>query len=526
MSGLITLQERVEFGDFQTPAELARRACRVVKESGFDPVSILEPTCARGSFLNAAMEAFPDASKILGYDLNPAYVDVARKAIQSRFKDRVEVFVADFFGMDWESVVDPLHQPILIVGNPPWVTNATLGSIGSDNLPAKSNIDGLSGFEALTGKSNFDISEWMLRKYLEWVADKCATIAVLCKSSVARKVLVHAWSSGHALKSSSMYRIDAKTHFDVSVDAVLLVMNVEQGSKSADCAVYESLGAASPQSRFGLFSGRLVSDMRTQEELDHLHGTGLSGWRSGVKHDCSKVFELSREGDQFLNGLDEIVELEAEVIFPLFKSSDVARGRPPRKWLLVPQRSMGDSPVNLKSRAPLAYKYLEYHAAMLNRRKSSIYKNRPPYSIFGIGSYSFAPWKVAISGLYKELTFRLIGPVAGQPPMFDDTCYIFPCDSEEEGKVLFDLLISAPARRFFESMIFWDAKRPITSKILNSLDLASLARSLGKWSDATRICAERQHVVYSQVAHQQLLFHETAYAYNSGLTKVGEVQRQ
>ena len=80
-----------------------------------------------------------------------------------------------------------LPDPILVVGNPPWVTSAAVGSLGGVNLPRKTNIDGLRGIDALTGRSNFDISEWMLRETMRWLEGRVGTMAVLCKTTVARK---------------------------------------------------------------------------------------------------------------------------------------------------------------------------------------------------------------------------------------------------------------------------------------------------------------------------------------------------
>ncbi len=117
------------------------------------------PTCGRGAFLLAALEAFPRASNFLGVDQEGAHVREATRATNSiRHDKQVQILQGDFFDTDWSDIVARLPKPILIVGNPPWVTNATLGSLGSANLPAKANEDNLRGIDALTGKSNFDIS--------------------------------------------------------------------------------------------------------------------------------------------------------------------------------------------------------------------------------------------------------------------------------------------------------------------------------------------------------------------------------
>jgi hypothetical protein len=150
----------------------------------------------------------------------------------------------------------------------------------------------------------------------------------------------------------------------------------------------------------------------------------------------------------------------------------------------------------------------------LKKRGSSIYRNRPQFSVFGVGPYSFSPWKVAISGLYKKLDFSCIGLFGDRPVVFDDTCYFFPCDSEEQARILYTLVASNAAVEFFSALVFWDSKRPITSALLNTLDLAELARLLGLWDATTRVIAERQLVDYAEQAHQWLLFRESAPSYD------------
>lgn len=505
---------KAEFGDFQTPRSLARDICSVIARTGFSPASVVEPTCGRGAFLQAALEVFPGASHLLGVDRDGGYVQQAQVATSKVGHDKeIQILQGDFFEIDWLSFVAHLPKPILILGNPPWVTNAALGTLGSANLPEKANHDNLRGIDALTGKANFDISEWMLRKNIEWLADMPGMLAVLCKTAVARKVLSYAWSQSLPIESAEVRRIDAQLHFGASVDACLLVVTFQPGAKSKDCCDYSSLQATEAQAVFGLRDGAMVADVRLYDRWHGLLGRGLSGWRSGIKHDCSNVFELVQKGAEHENGLGARVDVEADVLFPLLKSSDLARNRPPRKWLLVPQRTMTAAPEDLQRFAPKAWQYLRANNALLAKRGSSIYRNRPPFSIFGVGEYSFSPWKVAISGLYKKLEFVKVASLQGQPVVLDDTCYFFPCQAEEECKALYELVQSEPAQQFWSAFIFWDAKRPITAQILNLLDFAALARAEGMESDVVRLLAERQLVRYTEGAHQQLLFREDSEEY-------------
>lgn len=474
-------KKRAEFGDFQTPLELAQKVCTLLHRQGIRPASVLEPTCGRGAFLRAALEAFPDVQVAVGVELNHAYLECARTLIrESGSRAEIDLFQGDFFTMDWGKLLYRLPEPLLIIGNPPWVTNAGLGSLDSANLPRKVNVDNLRGIEALTGKSNFDISEWMLRRNLEWLDGRTGMLAVLCKTTVARKVLYHAWRRQAQLAASTLYRIDAPAYFGASVDACLLVVRTTQGFSSFDCSDYASLDSEKPTSVFGLHGPHLVSNLHVYEQWAHLEAKDLTGWRSGIKHDCSAVFELRREGQKYRNRLGELVELESEVLFPMLKSSELAGDGVSHstRWMLVPQRSIGEDNKHLRMSAPRVWRYLEAHAVLLDRRRSTIYKGSPRFAIFGIGEYTFAPWKVAISGLYKKFSFKTIGPYENRPIVFDDTCYFLPCKSEEEAREITSLLNSEVAREFFSAFVFWDAKRPITAQLLNRLDLVKLAYAL------------------------------------------------
>jgi len=476
-------KSKVEFGDFQTPPELAREVCAALRRSGLAPASVLEPTCGTGAFLVEALSSFP-TKRAVGFDINPDYVAASREALATLHLPTTTASVdcADFFSKDWPAALDSLPEPLLVIGNPPWVTNAAVGSVGGSNLPAKSNFQGHSGFDALTGKSNFDISEWMLLHLLDWLSGRRATLAMLCKTVVARKVLHHAWSKNLELAGAALYRIDAARHFGAAVDACLFVCNLAPQGASTECAVYSELGAESPESMLALRDGELVADLANHTSFGHLAGTSPLRWRSGVKHDCSRVMELRPAGEEgvYINGLKEEVRLEDTYLFPMLKSSETAKPVPtPTRVMLVPQRSVGDDTSCIEERAPLTWSYLLQHADKLDRRGSSIYRKRPRFSVFGIGPYTFAPWKVAISGFYKQLGFRSVGPIEGKPVVLDDTCYFLPCSSEEDAAVLMRMLNSKEAQGFFQAFIFWDAKRPITAQLLARLDLCRLAEELG-----------------------------------------------
>ncbi|MBS2016301.1 MAG: SAM-dependent DNA methyltransferase [Deltaproteobacteria bacterium] len=466
---------RQELGDWQTPLDLAAAALDVVVRRSRAPATVVEPTCGKGAFLVAAKERFPRAD-LLGLEIDPRYAEAARAALGSR---RATVETADFFDVDWEAKLRGLREPILVAGNPPWVTSAVLGVLGSSNAPVKTNFKRMRGIDALTGKSNFDISEWMLLRLVEALQGRDATLAVLCKTAVARRVIEHAAARGWSLSPGALHRIDAHRHFRASVDAVLFVADVGgRAGPSTRWPVYETLEDGATRRSMALVNGALVADLPGLARTSHLAGSCEPEWRSGLKHDCARVMELVLEGDELRNGLGERVDVESEHVFPMLKSSDVANPGLERatRAMIVPQRVLGEDTARLARSAPRLFRYLTAHRALLRARKSSIYRGQPDFAVFGVGPYTFAPWKVAVSGLYKRYDPVLLGPRGGKPVVLDDTCYFLPFGRESEARAVWRALRSAPAREFFEARIFWDAKRPIKKAILQQVDLDALLR--------------------------------------------------
>jgi hypothetical protein len=136
---------------------------------------------------------------------------------------------------------------------------------------------------------------------------------------------------------------------------------------------------------------------------------------------------------------------------------------------------VGQDTSHIRATSPLTWSYLSSNAGSFSKRKSSIYRGKPLFSIFGVGEYTFKPWKIAISGLYKNLFFQLVGPISGKPVVFDDTVSFLSYESFDQAKFVHELLMSEEAQVFYESQIFWDEKRPVTTDILKRLSLLSLS---------------------------------------------------
>src|SRR5207248_11771079 len=79
----------------------------------------------------------------------------------------------------------------------------SLSALESTNLPAKSNFKGHSGLDAMTGKSNFDIAEFIILQLIRNFSKSHATVAMLCKNTVIRNLVER--SEEHTSELQSPY---------------------------------------------------------------------------------------------------------------------------------------------------------------------------------------------------------------------------------------------------------------------------------------------------------------------------------
>lgn len=88
--------------------------------------------------------------------------------------------------------------------------------------------------------------------------------------------------------------------------------------------------------------------------------------------------------------------------------------------------------------------------------------------MFGVGDYSFSPYKVGLSGFYKKPLFSLL--YSEKPVMTDDTAYFLSFDNYDMAYCMMLLLNSATVQDFLLSIAFLDNKRPYTIKLLSRID--------------------------------------------------------
>ena len=472
-----------DLGDFQTPPELAIALVERLGPIGARWSRVLEPTCGRGAFLEAVLSTPDPPREVVGVEIQSEHGNEARSRLADRSSaPRSTILQADFFDLDLRSDLPWTESgPLLVLGNPPWITSAELGRLGSGNLPPKRNVKSLSGLAARTGAANFDLGEAVWLKLIDELADQNPTIALLCKSSVARAVLQQLHRTDRRVADAELVEIDARRWFGASVGACFLKLTLEPGRSTGRVAVFEDLRATRPQRAMGSVQGVFASDLETLETLDFAFGRSPVCWRQGVKHDAAPVMELTEgPAGTFRNGLGEEVVIEPSFLYPLVKGTDLGRAATdrPRRSLIVTQEKLGAETRHLAARAPMLWSYLQERSGWFEKRRSSIYRKAPPFALFGIGPYTFAPYKAAVAGMHRPPRFRAVGPVDGRPTVFDDTCYILPCGSALEAAVLAASGDDPNTRRVLRALTFADAKRPVTKAVLQMIDLGGvLARA-------------------------------------------------
>lgn len=463
-----------EYGDYQTPVDFAEKVCIYLKKyRHIKPSAIVEPTCGVGSFLESSL--LFEAAEYYGIEINPEYCDICRKKIND---SRVKIINSDFFAFSSKALIQDKRQ-ILVIGNPPWVTNSTLSALGSDNLPIKANFKGLKGIDAITGVSNFDICEYIILQLINEYRDTNTVISMLCKTSVARNVFKELKRNDINFSSCDILEFDAAKVFGINASACVLIIQLsEKTASSYYCNVFDFENPDIIKSQFGFSCGQFYSNLDSGTE--NFDGQCCFEWRQGVKHDCSKVMELTLRNGSLQNGQKETVHIEDDIVFPLIKSSMF---KAPvihsfSKYVIVTQKKAREETGHLEQDVPKTWQYLNDNLALFEARKSSIYRGAPPFSMFGVGDYSYSKYKVGVSGFYKRPLFSVLFSDDEKPVMTDDTSYFICFDHYDMAYVAMLLLNSNKVQGFLTSIAFLDAKRPYTKKVLERIDFDKIVNSL------------------------------------------------
>jgi len=498
--------ERKDLGDFQTPLPLATATCSILKQKNIDPEVVIEPTCGAGNFVIAAFQTFTSLKEVHCIEIQPSYEELFWKNM-ARFASqaKIELVTGSIFTHEFNAARFT-GKRVLVLGNPPWVTNSELSRLNSENVPRKSNIKKVKGIEAMTGKGNFDIAESIIIHLVKQLEGTGAWLSLFCKSSVIKSIVRDARTMGASLGGMEAYEIDAKHEFGITASGALFVarLSSEPGDTCRIASFYEP---ELPIKKIGWIGNRFVSNIDLYRSRQDMDGQSPFEWRQGVKNDAAKIMVLNRDGSNLLvNGFGEPVDIEADLVFPFVKGSALNNQFVTRtqQCTIITQTRLGEDTACIAAKQPRTWHYLVNHCAVLESRKSAMYKNKPRFSLFGIGNYAFKPYKIAICSFYKKPRFSLVCPVDKKPSMLDDTCYYISFDDIDSAILVLAALDSPEVIPFLEAITFSDGKRVYSKEILMRLNIYRLLERAGLEEKALSLVREVDDAIKLAISPESL----------------------
>jgi len=146
--------------------------------------------------------------------------------------------------------------------------------------------------------------------------------------------------------------------------------------------------------------------------------------------------------------------IEPDFLFPLLRGADIKRWKSsPVYQVLIPHDpedpAKGFPVTEMQAKAPKTYSYLKRFEEILRGRSGfKLYfdtDRAPFYSVYNVGSYTFADHKVCWREVANELIVAVSSPIGEKVPVPDHTLVTVECASADEAHYLCALLNSSPS---------------------------------------------------------------------------------
>jgi len=143
--------------------------------------------------------------------------------------------------------------------------------------------------------------------------------------------------------------------------------------------------------------------------------------------------------------------IEPSLLYPLLRSSNVRRwnAKPEMNIVLTHKEGMRLKAIperEMQEEQPKSFAYLKRFEKLLRSRaafKRYFKEDAPFYSVFNIGDYSFARWKVIWTRIAK-VEAAVVGSFGGKPCIPQETITLVDCQSELEAHYLAATINSSP----------------------------------------------------------------------------------
>ncbi|MDA3849667.1 MAG: hypothetical protein PF447_00170, partial [Spirochaetaceae bacterium] len=195
---------------------------------------------------------------------------------------------------------------------------------------------------------------------------------------------------------------------------------------------------------------------------------------------------LGANGIYFFN---ETPDLEPELIFPLLRSGEISSWKhSPSRFCLIPYYPDGKIIEEnvLKKDYPKTWEYLIKNKEHLSNRKSRFVKKHW-YGLFGVGKYTFSPYKVIWRALgAKEMTAAVVNHAMANQAMH---CYI-PCKEKNEAYFIAAWLNSSIFRKEIKSVCREGSKSFAQPGIMSKLPIPRFSEEKYLENQISRLAIE------------------------------------
>jgi hypothetical protein len=143
--------------------------------------------------------------------------------------------------------------------------------------------------------------------------------------------------------------------------------------------------------------------------------------------------------------------IEPDLLYPLLRGRDVSRWQatPQAHILMVqdPEKRRGYDESWLAVKYPKTYAYLKQFEEILRSRSGyrRYFDERDPfYSLFDVGDYTFARYKVVWGRIASRMGASVVGTLEGKPVVPQETVSLVACTEEAEAHYICAVLNSSP----------------------------------------------------------------------------------
>ncbi|MEN2993338.1 MAG: DNA methyltransferase [Bacteroidia bacterium] len=221
--------------------------------------------------------------------------------------------------------------------------------------------------------------------------------------------------------------------------------------------------------------------------------------------------------------------IEPDLVYPLLRGRDVQRWQAkPSAWIILTHRKgMGLKAIpenEMQLTYPHTYGYLKHFESMLraraafkryftrkDKKSGHIVETGPFYSMFNVGDYTFAPWKVVWQYISSDFTVAVVGSSEGKPIVPNEKVMLIPCRNSEEAHYLCALLNSSVVRLYIRgffiqtqiaphviqkiSLLEFEANNALHQRLLSLSQAAHGAVEAGNTAQLEQIEAEIDEAV-------------------------------